>query len=120
MAELEARIGALIRRSKASKSSPLVGCGKIVVDLYKCSVTLGEKKVDLSPREYSMLEYLILHKDIVVSRDIIIRHVWGENDDVVSNTLDVNINNLRKKILSEKSHAEIKTLINKGYMLCEI
>lgn len=118
MAELEARIGALIRRTTAAKSSPMISCGEVTVDLNKCTVSVDSKLVNLSPKEYTLLEYLMLHKEMVVSRDKILRHVWGENEDVLSNTVDVHISNLRKKVFTT-SGVEIKTIVNKGYMLCK-
>ncbi len=119
MAELEARVHALIRRTTTAKSSPIVSCGNISLDLNRCTVAVKGDDIQLSPREYSLLEYLMLHMDIVVSRENILRHVWGEYDDLMSNTVDVHISNLRKK-LSQESSAEIRTIINKGYMVCTI
>lgn len=119
LAELEVRIQALIRRTTTAKSSPIITCGDLTLDLNKCVASVSNVQVQLSPKEYSLLEYLILHKDIVVTRENILRHVWGEYDDLMSNTVDVHISNLRKKITPDAS-AEIKTIINKGYMLCKI
>jgi len=82
-------------------------------------VKRANKTINLAPREYELLEYLALHKCTVIDRLKLLHHVWGEEIDMFSNTVDVHIRYLRKKIDEGFKKQLIKTVKNKGYMLCE-
>ena len=71
----------------------------------------------LSPREFSLLEYLLIHRGEAIDRQEILDHVWGENADMFSNTVDVHIRYLRKKIDEPGEESLIKTVKGKGYRI---
>lgn len=116
--ELLVRIKALIRRHTKTPPSPLVTVGDLVINTNTCSVTRANQPIPLSPKEYALLEYLAYHKNQVVSRMELLSHVWGEEIDAFSNTVDVHIRYLRKKIDNFAKNKLIQTVKNKGYMLC--
>ena len=76
---------------------------------------MAGKTIILAPREYELLEYLALKNGTTFSRQDLLDHVWGENIDPFSNTVDVHIRYLRKKLKTSKNL--IKTIKGKGYML---
>lgn len=95
--ELRSRIQALIRRSK-TESSPILKVFDLVVDPIKHTVTRNGKNVILTPKEFSILELLLRHKDEVVTRTMITEHAWDYNFDSMSNIVDVFVASLRRKI----------------------
>jgi two-component system, OmpR family, response regulator len=118
MEELLVRVQALIRRSSTETQSPAYKVGPIQINTNTYEVKKGGKVLELAPREYALLEYLALNKDKVLSRSQILEHVWGEDVDPFSNTVDVHIRYLRQK-LGDADGKLIKTVKNKGYMLCQ-
>ncbi|RJR28334.1 DNA-binding response regulator [candidate division WWE3 bacterium] len=119
MNELLARIRAVIRRKSQDTGSPVLSAGNLKVNINTCEVSRGNKDIMLSPKEYAILEYLILNKCKVLSRMEIIEHVWGDEIDPFSNTVDVHINYLRTKVDSEWKKKLILTVKNRGYMICD-
>jgi two-component system OmpR family response regulator len=95
--ELLARIRALIRRSVGQAASSLE-LGDVRIDMTAKIVTKDTEPVNLTPREYALLEFLALHRGQVVSRTMLYDHLFDENDDTLSNLLDVHVSNLRKKL----------------------
>ncbi len=95
--ELLARLRALIRRA-AGKAHPLITLGELEVQTATRRVTLHGEEVALTAREYLLLEYLALHQGEVVSRTTLYDHLFGEEENSLSNLLDVHISNLRKKL----------------------
>ncbi len=116
--ELDARIRALLRRKIGGSSTPLIRIADFTLDTNTREVTRGGQKVDLAPREFSLLEYLVLNRGKALGRTDILEHVWGESVDQFSNTVDVHIRYLRKKIDDDFDTKLIKTVKGKGYMLC--
>ncbi len=116
--ELIARVKALIRRSGATKGSPLVRIKKLVININTAGVALNGRIVEMAPKEYALLEYLAVNKNKVIDRMDLLHHVWGEDIDPLSNTVDVHIRYIRKK-LNDRNGILIKTVKNKGYMLCD-
>lgn len=116
--ELLSRINALTRRHqyamKVEKSDVLV-LGDLVVDLKQYNVKVGGTEVDLSPREFKLLKYLIENANKAVSRFQILNAVWGITFDNHTNVVDVYISYLRNKI--EKNQKYIFTIKGVGYML---
>lgn len=98
--ELLARLRALIRRTRGQTSSDLE-IGKLRMDLKARKVSLAGEPVELTAREYRLLEYLALHRGEVVSRTDLYEHLFDENDTTLSNLLEVHISNLRKKLGGE-------------------
>ena len=98
--ELFARLRALIRRS-ANKTTNVIAIGDVKIDTAARNVSLKEKSVELTAREYSLVEFLALHRGEVVTRTQLYEHLFDENDDTFSNLLDVHISNVRKKLGAE-------------------
>jgi two-component system, OmpR family, response regulator len=100
LGELLARVRALIRRS-ANKPSNQIEIGTVTLDTRARSVTQNNKLITLTAREFSILEYLALHRGEVISRTELHEHLFDENDDTLSNLLDVHVFSIRKKLGAE-------------------
>jgi DNA-binding response OmpR family regulator len=96
-AELLVRIKALTRRPQSTLGTVL-SVGDLTIDTNNYEVTRAGQKIRLSNKEYSLLEYLMRHKDNVITKDQIINHVWNYDADVLPNSVEVYIRHLRKKI----------------------
>lgn len=116
--ELVARLKSLIRRKNGASSSPVITISDLQIDTNLCRVQRRGKVINLTPKEYSLLEYLILNKGKVLGRMEILEHVWGESIDPFSNTIDVHIRYLRKKIDLKNRKKLIITVKGKGYIAC--
>jgi len=95
--ELEARLRALIRRA-AGRAKPQIEIGDVVIDTRARAVTRAREVVTLTAREYAIFEYLALHRGEVVTRTDLYEHLFDENDDTLSNLVDVHVFSLRKKL----------------------
>jgi DNA-binding response OmpR family regulator len=116
--ELRSRINALIRRSKQQAQSQL-SIADLQVDPLKHSIKRAEKPIKLTPKELAVLEFLLHHKDEVVSRTMILEHVWDYNFDSMSNIVDVFIATLRKKIDEGHKQKLIHTIHGAGYKISD-
>ncbi len=112
LAELLARLRALIRRS-AGQARPALELGDVVMDTRARSVTRAGEPVTLTAREYAILEYLALHRGEVVTRTTLYEHLFDENDDTLSNLVDVHVFSIRKKL----GHDLITTRRGQGYCI---
>jgi two-component system OmpR family response regulator len=110
--ELFARVRALIRRT-AGHARPIIEMGDIAVDTRGRQVTRAGEAVALTAREYSILEYLATHRGEVISRTELYEHLFDENDDTLSNLLDVHVFSIRKKL----RHDLIVTRRGQGYCI---
>jgi len=110
--ELLARLRALIRRS-ASKAQPQLEIGDVTIDTAARKVSRQGQEVLLTAREYTLLEFLALHRGELVTRTMLYDHLFDENDDTLSNLLDVHVSNLRKKL----GHDFITTRRGHGYCI---
>lgn len=95
--ELLARVRALVRRSTGQAASTLE-LGGVAVEMATRTVAKNGEPVNLTPREYALLEFLALHRGAVVTRTMLYDHLFDENEDSLSNLLDVHVSNLRKKL----------------------
>lgn len=95
--ELLARIRSLIRRS-SGQASNLIEVGSVTIDTAARTVSLSGENIPLTPREYALVEYLARHRANVVSRSELYEHLFDEDDDTLSNLLDVHVSNVRKKL----------------------
>ena len=117
--ELLARVQALIRRATgASEPSDLV-VGDLSMNLLTREVIRGGKKIDLQPREFALLEYLMRNAGKVVSKTMIMEHVWDYNFDPQTNVVEVRICRLRDKIDKDFGVKLILTIRGAGYVLKE-
>lgn len=111
---LLARVRALLRRRKKIVIAPIIKIKEITVNTNTHEVRRGGKVISLSPKEYGVLEYLLLNQGKVVERVEILSHVWDDQVDLFSNTVDVHIRYLRQKL----GGGFIETVRGKGYKLC--
>jgi two-component system copper resistance phosphate regulon response regulator CusR len=116
VAELLARLRALLRRGHVVRPAAIV-IADLVIDTRAHSVTRGGRLVELTAKEYALLEYLAREQGRVLGRAEIAEHVWDENFDPLSNLIDVNINRLRRKIDDGFASPLIHTRRGEGYML---
>ena len=118
MAELLARVRALLRR-RGGAAGTVLTAADLTMDCAARSVCRGGRPIELSAREYALLEYLLRNKGIVLSRDQIERHIWSYDYDGSSNVVDVYIRYLRKKIDEDAALPLIRTVRGAGYVLRE-
>lgn len=118
LGELLARVRALIRRREKVKSQ--LKNGELVMDLIGREVSREGIRIELTTKEFSLLEFLMRHLNEVVDRNAIARQVWGTDFDPDSNVIDVYINHLRKKIDSPFSRKLLKTVVGQGYVLSKL
>ncbi len=116
--ELIARIRALVRRSK-DNPSPVFTIGDLQINPQTQRVKRGNRQIKLSSKEFSVLEYLAYHSDEVVTRTMLMEHVWGSDFETLSNVIDVYIKNLRRKIDTKNKKKLIHTIRGSGYSLSE-
>ena len=113
--ELLARVHALIRRANHEAEPTRLAAGDLSLDLLTREVSRSSKKIDLQPREFSLLEYLMRNPGRVVSKTMIIEHVWGYNFDPQTNVVDVLVSRLRNKVDREFDRKLIHTHRGVGY-----
>jgi len=118
--EMLARVRALLRRPRFSEAAQFA-VGDLTMDLLSRKVTRGGERVDLTVREFELLEYLMRHEGQVVSRDTLARDVWNETgrSTPLDNVIDVHIARLRRKIDSRPAPKLVHTVRGVGFMLQE-
>jgi DNA-binding response OmpR family regulator len=114
--ELMARVRALLRREASSKS-PELKIGDLILNTQSRELIKGSKIIELTTKEYTILEYLMSHPNVVVTRTMIEEHAWDYNFDSLSNLVDVYIRRLRRKIGDEAENSIIQTIRGAGYRL---
>ncbi len=115
--ELLARIEALSRRGRSDAPQTKLLVGDLEMDLLSRGVKRGGQKIDLQPREFRLLEYLMRHAGQVVTRTMLLEGVWDYHFDPQTNVIDVHVSRLRHKIDKPYPTAMIHTVRNAGYML---
>jgi heavy metal response regulator len=115
-AELLARVKALLRRGPVSRSS-VVRVGDLELDRLSQQVKRAGKRIDLTSKEYSLLEYLMSNAGRVLSRTMIIEHVWDQSFDGITNIVDVYVRHLRSKVDDPFDHKLIHTVRGVGYSI---
>ena len=116
-AELLARIQALIRRANHESEPTCLTVGDLSIDLLRREVIRSGIKIDLQPREFALLEYLMRNDGRVVSKTMIVEHVWGYGFDPLTNIVDVVISRLRNKVDRDFDQKLIHTFRGVGYAL---
>lgn len=116
-AELLARVKALLRRSTLTAESAVMRVRDLSVDPISRRVERGGKEIELTQKEYALLEYLMRNMGRTVSRQMISEHVWRQQVDPLTNVVDVYINYLRKKLEEDREHPLIHTVRGSGYVL---
>ena len=118
--ELEAWIRSLLRRQFIHRSTELC-CGRIRVDTAARRVFVGKEPVELAPKEYSILEYLMHHREQVVSAEELIEHIWESDVDLFSNSFKVHLHTLKKKLDGAGGAGQyIVTRRGQGYLIKEL
>lgn len=116
-AELLARIEALGRRGPSSGPETALAVGDLEMDLLRRTVTRHGQAIDLQPREFALLEYLMRNAERVVTRTMLLEQVWGYHFDPQTNVIDVHISRLRSKIDKGFDRALLHTVRGSGYSL---
>ena len=116
-AELLVRIQALIRRASRGQTTNVIAVGDLTMELFSRRVARNEKEIELQPREYALLEYLMRNAGNAVTKTMILEHVWDYHFDPQTNVVDVLIHRLRSKIDRGFETKLIHTLRGIGYVL---
>lgn len=116
-AELLARIRALMRRTPNTLDSNTLSVGKLSLDIGANVVRRNNKNIPLRRKEFGLLEYLMRNKGRVLTRGMILEHVWDSDTDPITNTVDVHINYLRDKVDKPFPTQLIKTIHGLGYKI---
>ncbi|HMS24645.1 MAG TPA: response regulator transcription factor [Acidimicrobiia bacterium] len=116
--ELSARIRAIVRRPTQT-IGPIVTHGMLTIDMSRKEVSNFGKVVSLSKKEYSLLEYLLINQGMTISKDQIIERVWDFDSNILPNTVEATIKNIRKKLKSDVTKSEnlIETVRGFGYRI---
>jgi DNA-binding response OmpR family regulator len=115
--ELLARVRALLRRSALRADQAMLKIGDLVIDPFSRDVRRGSREINLTQKEYALLEYLARHAGRPVTREQISQQVWKQDFDPTTNIVDVYINYLRKKVDVEGEPSVVQTVRGVGYML---
>ncbi|MDK2896078.1 MAG: two-component system, OmpR family, copper resistance phosphate regulon response regulator CusR [Candidatus Atribacteria bacterium] len=116
--ELLARVRALLRREAISKS-PKLQVGNLVMDTLTREVWQGDKKIELTTKEYALLEYFMRHPNMVITRTMLMEKVWDYDFEGISNVIDVYVRRLRLKLDEVEGESIIETVRGAGYRLRE-
>jgi len=114
--EFLARVRALLRRRDVART-PILTLDDLVVDPATRRVTRGERRIELTARQYALLEYFLRNAGRVLSRPMIAQHVWGLGFDAESNVIDVYVGYLRRKIDRDRERRLLHTVRGAGYVL---
>jgi DNA-binding response OmpR family regulator len=117
--ELLARLQALIRRANGVSEATRLTVADLTVDLLAREVTRSGHRIDLQPREFSLLEYLMRNTGRVVSKTMIMEHVWDYNFDPQTNVVEARMSKLRDKVDRDYVHKLIQTIRGAGYVIKE-
>lgn len=115
-AELMARLDAVCRRT-VTRPSPLLETGDLKLDLSKRCVTRNDVQIDLTPTEFSLLEFLMRHAGQVVTRTMLCEHLWESDWEGATNVIEVHINRLRGKLDRGLDKSLIQTVRGRGYVI---
>jgi DNA-binding response OmpR family regulator len=114
--ELALRVKRLLKRTSKRDSDQLIECGDLIIDQAKCEVSVADRLVVLTFKEYELLRFLVKSRGQVFSRDTLLNKVWGYDYYGGDRTVDVHIRRLRSKV-EDANHTFIETIRNVGYRL---
>lgn len=115
--ELLARLEVLVRRTRNAAPETLLRVGDLEVDMLSRRVTRAGQLIDLQPREFRLLEYLMKHEGQVITRTMLFENVWDYHFDPMTNVIDVHISRLRRKIDKDFDRPILHTIRGAGYVL---
>ena len=116
--ELLARVRSLLRRDSVATSSVLT-VGELVLDDARHEARRGERRLELTAKEFALLRYFMLRPGEVLSQENLLEHVWDENADPFTNTVRVTVGTLRRKVSLDDEAPLIETVIGRGYRLLD-
>jgi two-component system OmpR family response regulator len=116
-AELLARVEALARRSATVVKETVLRVGDLELDLVSRVVSRGGRQIELLPREFQVLEYLVRNEGHVVPRAMLLQHVWDLHFDPMTNIIDVYVGRVRRKVDSQQAYPLIHTVRGVGFCL---
>jgi two-component system, OmpR family, response regulator len=120
-AELSARVNALARRPALTQPAGALRVGHLELDLARRSCRCGDRQIDLQPREFRLLEYLMRHPDQIITRTMLLEHVWDFHFDPRTSVVETHISRLRAKLGSlETEQGIIETVRGAGYRLRDV
>jgi DNA-binding response OmpR family regulator len=114
--ELLARVRAILRR-KGESRDVILRCGQLVLDPNAVKVYFGDKEIELTAKEFGILEYLMRNAGRAVSQEELLEHVWNEDANLFTQTIKVHVNNIRKKLQSAGDGEPISTIKGRGYLI---
>ena len=117
MMEFVARVKAVLRRCSRKEENRELHCGELRISVGRHEVHLGDQKVELTRKEFELLQYLIENKGLVMSRNQILCHVWGYDFDGETRTVDVHVRTLRQKL--REAGNMVETIRGVGYRIGE-
>ncbi|QOZ27930.1 response regulator transcription factor [Bradyrhizobium sp. CCBAU 51753] len=115
--ELLARLEALGRRSETVAKETILRVGDLAIDLIARSASRGGRRIPLLPKEFQLLEYLVRNEGRVVSRAMLLQHVWDLHFDPSTNIIDVYVGRIRRKVDDQQAYPLIHTIRGIGYCL---
>jgi two-component system OmpR family response regulator len=115
--EIVARVDALARRSADAIKETMIRVGDLAIDLLARAAYRQGRVIELLPREFKLLEYLARNEGQVVSRAMLLQHVWNLNFEPTTNVIDVYVGRVRRKIDSEQAYPLIHTVRGVGFCL---
>lgn len=116
-AELYAKVNVLLKRANKTNENQIITCKSISLNTVSLVLTVDGKEIELPPKEFEILCYLLKHKGWVVSRETLFNRIWGEDAYVETRVVDNHVKNLRKAL--GEAGAQIKTVVSKGYKLVD-
>lgn len=117
--ELIARLHSLVRRAAGTPENTWLTVADMTMDVLRREVKRGSRRIDLQPREFALLEYLMRNAGRVVSKSMIVSHVWDYNFDPMTNVVEARVCRLREKVDHENEPRLIHTIRGAGYVLRE-
>ena len=114
-AELLARVDALVRRSEMVVKETVLHVGDLTLDLVSRTTSRSGREIDLLPREFRLVEYLVRNAGQVVPRAMLLQHVWNLNFDPTTNIIDVYVSRVRRKVDGQQAYPLIHTVRGVGY-----
>ena len=114
-AELLARVDALVRRSETVVKETVLHVGDLTLDLVSRTTSRSGREIDLLPREFRLVEYLVRNAGQVVPRAMLLQHVWNLNFDPTTNIIDVYVSRVRRKVDGQQAYPLIHTVRGVGY-----
>jgi two-component system OmpR family response regulator len=117
LGELVARLAALVRRAQGTPAASMLAVADLSMNLLTRKVTRGDKAIALRPQEFKLLEFLMRHANQVVTRTMLLEHVWDYHFDPRTNVIDVHVSKLRSEIDRGAEFPLLRTIRSVGYML---